>query len=152
MIAYAEPIDGVAYMLDEVLLPSFLSQSIVDVATAATSTLASLVATAGYEEILSSPDADLTVFAPTDEAFAALDADLLNFLQSPEGLETLQGVLAYHVLPDVYPSMNIPEGTTEIASLEGQTLSISKSVDAVTVNGVTVAVADVLANNGIVRK
>lgn len=151
VIAYAEPVDGVAYMLDEVLLPSFLSQSIVDVAASATSTLASLVVAAGYEEVLSSPDADLTVFAPTDEAFAALDPELLAFLQTPDGLETLQAVLAYHVLPDVYASVNIPEGSTEIASLEGQTLTVTRDATAVTVNGVAVSVPDVLANNGIVH-
>ena len=86
-------------------------------------------------------------------AFEALDPALLAFLQSPEGLETLQTVLLYHVLEDVYPSVNLPEGTTTVpTAADGQTVTVLRDDIIVFVNGVLVSIPDVLANNGIIRK
>jgi transforming growth factor-beta-induced protein len=157
-IAYAEPSNGIAYMLDAVLLPAFVSRSLLDVAatTPDTSTLASLVVAAGLEEALSNPDASLTVFAPTNAAFAALDPTLLAFWQTPEGAETLETVLLYHVVPGVYPSVNIMEGgenlLASLAPPNGQVLSVVRDGSTVSVNdGIVVAIPDVLANNGIIH-
>ncbi len=41
---------------------------------------------------------EFTVFAPVDDAFAALPEDTVATLQTPEGAETLESVLTYHVI------------------------------------------------------
>ena len=53
--------NGVAHIIDAVLLPSFISTTIVDIASAATSTLASLVVMAELDGALANADAGLTV-------------------------------------------------------------------------------------------
>jgi transforming growth factor-beta-induced protein len=160
-IAYYEPTNGVAYMMDQVLLPAFVSQSVMDVAnsTADTSTLASLIKMAGLEKALNDPQANVTVFAPTNAAFEALDPTLLEFLQSPQGAETLETVLLYHVVPGgVYTSgVNIPPSgqaanLPTLAMPDGQTASVGRDAsDIVSVNEVVVSIPNVLANNGIVH-
>jgi len=172
---YAE--NGVAHVIDAVLTPSFLDTSIVDLAAAATSTLADLVGAAELVDALAAADASFTVstyietsariwswntheltsmlstqvFAPTNEAFAALDNETVAFLTSDEGKADLTDILTYHVIPSVIASSAIPEGETTIASLQGTELTIVKTGDSITVNGVAVTAADNLANNGIVH-
>jgi uncharacterized surface protein with fasciclin (FAS1) repeats len=159
-LGYYAPTNGVAYLLDQVLLPTFVSQSLVDVVTTSspdTSTLASLiVVAAGLEDALRDPEAGLTVLAPTNAAFEALDPDLLAFLQSPQGLDTLKQVLLYHVLPGVHASTNTM-APGNIATLEGQTVQVAATrtdtggaddgTAAVSVNGIMSSRTNVLANS-----
>jgi uncharacterized surface protein with fasciclin (FAS1) repeats len=152
-IAYYEPKNGVAYLIDQVLLPDFLTQSIVKVATSATSTLSSLVVMAGLEDTWSRAGADVTVFAPTNAAFAALNPSMLAALQTDIGAAGLKTMLLYHVLPGVYPTVNIPVGHSKLPSLaSGQVLNIVRNDQGtVIVNEVLVATPNVLANNGIIH-
>lgn len=53
--------NGVAHIIDAVLTPSFISTTIVDIATAATSSLANLVVLAGLDDELSAPGGAFTV-------------------------------------------------------------------------------------------
>ena len=177
---------GVVHIINAVLTPSFLTTTIVDIATANTNTLATLIARAGLEEALSAPEGTLTVssnglamkkhfllllfcithvlpfhlyfrarvlqvFAPSDAAFDALPEGTLQFLGSPPGAETLEAILAYHVVGSVIPSMAIPEGETYLTSLEGSELLVVNNGTSITVNDATVVVPDVLALNGIVH-
>lgn len=91
------------------------------------------------------------VFAPTNEAFAALDNATLTLLTSPDGKDTLTSILLYHVVGSVISADAIADGDSSVESLEGSDLSINKSSSGVTVNGVSVIMADVLAINGIVH-
>jgi uncharacterized surface protein with fasciclin (FAS1) repeats len=70
---------------------------IVDVAVANGNfkTLAMLLGQAGLVETLKS-EGPFTVFAPTDAA-AKLPAETVASLKKPENLETLRGILLYHV-------------------------------------------------------
>jgi len=106
-------------------------------------------------EALSDPDAELTVFAPTDEAFAAaleaLGLTAEELLASPD----LTNILLYHVAPgvflaaDVVAAAPIPELPT---LLEGSTLSIEVVDGAVVINeSATVITADVIASNGVIH-
>lgn len=101
--------------------------------------------------VLITPWLFVQVFAPTNEAFAALDNETLTYLTSDDGMDDLVATLRYHVVPSVYASGAIPEGETMVESLQGTNLTIVKSGDSVTVNGVAVTSADNLANNGIVH-
>ena len=89
-----------------------------------------------------------TVFAPTNEAFAALPAGVLDALLLPENKAVLVQILTYHVVAGNVLAADITDG--QVATVEGQNLTLS-TVDGVTVNGVPVATADVMASNGVIH-
>ena len=104
----------------------------------------------------------LTVFAPTDQAFTELPTGTVQNLLLPENKAKLQAVLTYHVVPgrlaaaDILRLAEANGGTAELTTLEGGTLQVRLSGDAVTVvdeNGGTakVLVADLQASNGFVH-
>lgn len=74
---------------------------------------------------------EFTVFAPVDDAFAALPEDTVAALQTPEGAETLEQVLTYHVVE----GQMLPEdivGQT-LTTVQGDELEIGGDVDNITV-------------------
>eukprot|EP00977_Amphora_coffeiformis_P003052 scaffold575_cov186-Amphora_coffeaeformis.AAC.19 len=151
-----EPFDvlttqGVVHTIDALLIPGFLGRTVVDIAVAETSTLASLVVRAGLDGTLATTFG-LTVFAPNDAAFAKLDDATLTLLQSDDGMDTLTDILRYHVLPagTVVPSVQVATGS--VPTLLGPSIDIDVSDAGVVLNGEsTVVVTDALANNGIVH-
>lgn len=85
------------------------------------------------------PDVDLvdtlnggefTVFAPVDTAFEKLPADTVETLGTPEGAETLESVLTYHVLPERVEPADI-DGTFE--TVNGAELTITGEGDEIRV-------------------
>ncbi|GAA3609289.1 fasciclin domain-containing protein [Agrococcus terreus] len=102
------------------------------------------------------PDVDLvdtlngdefTVFAPVDEAFEALPADTLELLQTPEGAETLETVLTYHVVPgQVAPDAIAGMHTT----VQGEDVEVTGEGDSLMVNDATVLCGGVQTANATV--
>lgn len=121
------------------------------------STLVTAVQEAGLVDVLSDPDAQWTVFAPTNEAFAALPAGVLDMLLADQAL--LTRVLTYHVVEgaitsDMLTDMMAPsmEMTAPGADLMGSELMVEVGDDgSVMVNDATVLIADVIASNGVVH-
>ncbi len=109
-------------------------------------TLAKLLANADLIDTIKGPG-PYTVFAPTDAAFAAVPAETLNALLADKA--KLQKVLLYHVLPGNLMAADLKVGNTE--SAEGSTVAITKDVDKVSVNGVTVIAPDIVASNGVIQ-
>jgi uncharacterized surface protein with fasciclin (FAS1) repeats len=71
-------------------------------------------------ELLSDPEAELTVFAPTDAAFAAL-AEALGeeaFGALLEDTATLTAILQYHVVPGTVMSADVVAGLESAAMME----------------------------------
>jgi uncharacterized surface protein with fasciclin (FAS1) repeats len=96
-----EASNGVIHVVDSVILPPDLTPSALTIAEIAASnedfeTLVAAATAANLVGTLSDPDADLTLFAPTDAAFEALGEEAVPFLL--ENLELLETVLLYHVL------------------------------------------------------
>jgi uncharacterized surface protein with fasciclin (FAS1) repeats len=92
----------------------------------------------------------LTLFAPTDAAFkaAGIDAGTLNSATP----SALTAILQYHVLPTRTPSAGIPAAeNTEVTTLNGAKLYVSKKSGAVSANGARVTQADVEAPNGVIH-
>lgn len=90
-----------------------------------------------------------TVFAPTDAAFAAIDPATLDaLLADPTG--DLATILSHHVVFGVADSGNISDGTV-VGNLIAQNLSFSTSTGALTVNGASITVTDLRADNGVVH-
>ena len=106
VLAPYDATNGFAYMLDSVLLPAWVEQSLLDLASNSLFSFTYLFSLVGLESLLSDPTADLTVFAPNNVALEALDNDEFNFLVSPEGQDLLKELILYHLVPGgPHPSM-----------------------------------------------
>lgn len=123
--------------------------TVVDVAVlnGSFNTLVAAVTAADLGDTLSG-EGPFTVFAPTDDAFAALPDGLLDALLLPENKDTLAQILTYHVVPGAVMAADITDG--DVATVEGQSVTLS-TADGVTVNGATVLIADVPADNGVIH-
>ncbi|MBW3469491.1 fasciclin domain-containing protein [Arthrospiribacter ruber] len=103
----------------------------------------------------------ITVFAPTNGAFEnALNAfevdDLDGLVEELGGVNELETVLGFHVVPATAFSTDLEEGENTFTTLAGQELTVVRSGEAVTVtdatgNTVNVINADVEIENGVVH-
>ncbi len=112
------------------------------------SVLATALDSSGMKQNLEGPG-PFTLFAPTDEAFQSLSQDSVSMLLMPEHRERLQNVVLYHVAdgriaPDALP----PDSTA--ASLQGNSLLITRQDGRLTVNGVQVTGPPIEAGNGVI--
>jgi transforming growth factor-beta-induced protein len=145
--------NGVAHVIDDVIKPFWIDDSVKDIVAGfpGTSTLFTLIECAGLTDVLDT--FGITVFAPSNEALADLDAGFL----CGEGLPTLIEILAYHVVPTVVPSINIPIGMTVLPTLQGEDVTVTympneipeKSV--LMVNDANIIDFDFGAKNGILH-
>jgi transforming growth factor-beta-induced protein len=144
--------NGVVHIIDGVLIPSWVSNSIASRVIAASdlSTLLSLVVLAGLDGAVAAPG-ELTLVAPTNLAFAKLSAATVAFLTSTNGKATLTSILLYHVFPGIFVSGELSNGLT-IDTLEGGTVKVSVGDSGVFFNDSKAVEVDILANNGVVHK
>lgn len=96
-------------------------------------------------------DGPFTVFAPTNAAFAALPEGTVENLLLPENKAQLQAVLTYHVVPGKIKAADIADGTTEVTTLQGTTLNVTKTADGVTVDDANVTSTDIKTSNGVIH-
>lgn len=144
--------NGVVHGIDKVLTPASVSSSIVDIAAGddVFSTLVEAVTAADLVDVLSGDGSGpLTVFAPTNEAFAALPAGTLESLLLPENKDKLIDILKYHVVAANALSSSLT--STDLETLEGDTVAIDLSGAGVKVNDADVVIADIIASNGIIH-
>ncbi|MDN3202570.1 fasciclin domain-containing protein [Algoriphagus sediminis] len=161
VVAANVPIEnGVVHVIDRVLLPNLELPNIVEAATDAGLTiLLDAVTAAGLGQTLLDAEA-ITVFAPTNDAFgAALEAfnasNLNELVARIGGIENLQSVLGFHVVPAVAFSGDLGSSNT-FTTLNGQDITVESSGGNVTVtdalgNTVNVVAADVAIENGVVH-
>jgi len=132
--------------------------TIVDIAVANPdfSTLVTAVTEAGLVDVLADPNAQWTVFAPTNAAFAALPEGVLDTVLADK--ELLTRILTYHVVEgvvtsDMVSTMMAP--TMEMGSVGGELLGgqldVQVSDAGVTVNGANVVATDIMASNGVIH-
>lgn len=114
------------------------------------STLVEAVKAAGLAETLADKG-PYTVFAPTNEAFAAQPPAEVEAWMQPANKDKLAAVLQYHVVAGNIRAQDIPEGMTEVPTLQGGVLKIERKGDNITVNGATIAAADIMASNGTIH-
>jgi len=144
--------NGVVHVIDAVLVPELnpTPATVVDIIvnSPAHNTLETAVIAAGLADDLSGAG-PFTVFAPTDAAFAALPAGVLDaLLADPTG--ALAQVLLYHVVSGEALSSSLTNGQT-IATLQGQSVTVSISGGNVFINDAQVVMADIMADNGVVH-
>ena len=149
--------NGVLHKIDQVLCPPAgniveIAQSVPDL-----SILVELVVAAGLVDALANPDANLTVFAPTNAAFTALLAETGLTLDQIKASPALAQVLLYHVLGQTVFSAALKSGLTwGIETLQGETVDICNKCDKIVVRDQLhrkskVVQKDVLATNGVVH-
>jgi uncharacterized surface protein with fasciclin (FAS1) repeats len=134
------------------------NKDIVDNAAAANNvtTVVELVKLAGLVDTLKS-DGPFTVFGPNNDAFGKLDPATVESLQQPENVETLKGILTYHVVAGTYTSADLrvmaQKGET-LKTVQGDTLTPVLSGNMVALQdgmGSTVEIetADIISSNGV---
>jgi uncharacterized surface protein with fasciclin (FAS1) repeats len=157
-------VNGIVHVIDDVLLPPWVSKSIIDIATDENTNKSpggedldmfvvnlKEVFDADNEfqlpSILSAPGG-YTVFAPTTAAFIKDVSNLVDL-----SIDQLSSVLNYHVVEGVYPESVLVDGFT-LETLQGEEIKFkrNKNSKGVTkVNDETIITPNILANNGIVH-
>ena len=127
------------------------SKNIVETASSNGSftTLVAAVQAAGLSETLQG-DGPFTVFAPTDAAFAKLPAGTVENLLLPENKDQLTAILTYHVVAGKVTAAQVVK-LDSATTVNGQDVQIRVANGVVTVDGATVAAADVMASNGVIH-
>jgi transforming growth factor-beta-induced protein len=124
-------------------------------------TLVAALGAAGLVDMFKSAG-EYTVFAPIDDAFDALPEGTVATLVKPENKATLQGILAFHVVPAVITAEKLVGAITKagghytIPTLGDQTLVASIDDGSVILtdgngNRSKVILTDVEASNGIIH-
>lgn len=110
------------------------------------STFNTLVAQSGLSEALKT-GGPYTVFAPTNDAFKAVPpATMAELSKDPA---RLKGVLNYHITSGKLMSADIKN--SDVKTLNGANVALSKAGEFVTIENAAVVVADLGATNGVVH-
>lgn len=168
-----EASNGIVHVIDAVILPEtrtiaeIVVESAADAENPQFATLLAAVQAAdpAVLELLSDPEARVTVFAPTDAAFAAVGEETLSAVLADQAL--LTSILQYHVAPSIVRPFIIlqdmdmltaamgEDGLSVDSALEGQPLTVKAGMGetgvVITVNDATVVMADVDAANGVIH-
>lgn len=157
--------NGVLHVIDNVILPELEVEDLPTLVEAAenaglTTLLDAIAEIDGLGESLLDAD-EITVFAPTNEAFdAALEAfdatNLDELITAIGGVENLETVLGFHVIPAVAFANDLEMGENNFETLSGQELTVNfdgQDVSVVDANGevANVIQADVAIENGVVH-
>jgi uncharacterized surface protein with fasciclin (FAS1) repeats len=111
-------------------------------------TLITAAVAAGLDDELSDPNANLTVFAPTDAAFAALPAGTLDALLADT--DALAQILLYHVVAGEQDAAAVLDQSF-IRTLNGQSIVIGEAGSQPTASGAVIVSTNIEASNGIIH-
>ncbi|GBL06037.1 fasciclin domain-containing protein [Glaciecola sp. KUL10] len=151
--------NGIIHVIDAVLMPPMptdaSAQTIAEVAVGNPdlSTLVIALQTADLVGALSDPDAQFTVFAPTNAAFAMIDPALLEAILADS--DALTAILLQHVVSgaavDAINAFALSGTSVETMSGAMIPIAINPETDSLTVGGANVTVTDIQTANGIVH-
>jgi len=149
------PVEDEVPMAEPMAEPMDDSESIASTASGVTdlSVLVEAIVAAGLIDFVADPEAEVTVFAPTNEAFVALLSsqgfDGLNQLP----IDFVRDILLYHVVPVVAYSTDLSDGQV-LPTLNGAELVVDLT-DGVVIDGIgsdaTVIAADIEAGMSVVH-
>ncbi|MEO0444162.1 MAG: fasciclin domain-containing protein [Pseudomonadota bacterium] len=121
--------NGIIHIIDTVLLPpadaAAPTFNIVETAIAAGNftTLVTALQATGLDSTLADPNAEFTVFAPTDDAFNLLGTDTINNLLMDT--DTLSEILTKHVLSGAVDSISaFTLNGTDVPTVNGETVAV----------------------------
>lgn len=110
------------------------------------STLSGLIVKAGLTDSLKD-SGPFTVFAPTNAAFAKVPAKTMEDLSKDPA--KLKAVLTYHVVPEKVMAVDVKN--SNVKTLNGANIALSKAGEFVTVEDGMVQTADLQATNGVIH-
>jgi uncharacterized surface protein with fasciclin (FAS1) repeats len=154
--------NGVVHIIDKVLIPpvhslatSQLGSPNLTIAEVLEEdgrfgTLLALMEQADLLDELQNPNAEHTLFAPTDEAFEALPEDVLDEWMAP-GNSQFVGIMAYHLVTD---RLGINQIATDelIPTLEGHPIFVTTDEElGVYLNGAPIESFNIVASNGVIH-
>ncbi len=145
-------------MAEEDMMEEEMAEPVTIAETAAAdeqfSTLVAALEAAGLVETFADPEADFTVFAPTNVAFEATLADLgISAEDLLADTELLTSILTYHVIEGATPAETIINATVPLFyTLEGSPIQANVVDGGVLLNrSINVVAADVAASNGVIH-
>lgn len=110
----------------------------------------------GLDAVLDGPG-PFTLFAPNDAAFLASfsQADLAELLaddaDKAEDLQTLTGILMYHVIGNNIPSSALAQGLNTVSALSGLDFNVTVGPGGVTAQNGNVIETDIISSNGVIH-
>ncbi len=137
-------LDGVVHVIDGVLLPEFTIGTRTSL-RGSLSTLNQALIDTGLAPVVADPDAELTVFAPSDNAFVNLGVNLANV-----DVDVLRNILLSHVAGSIQDAAALTAAGS-FSSLANVDYIFDTSGAVPTVGGADLAVADVPAQNGLIH-
>jgi transforming growth factor-beta-induced protein len=143
-------VNGVAHVVNAVLLPAFIFRFVSSLPAADYSTFVSLLELTNLVSVLEE-FGPWTLLAPNNDAFAEIPEETVTELTTTdEGIATLTSILQYHILPgEVYPTMMLTDGQ-RIPTVLGQDVMVTVMADGEILFGdAPVVEEDILASNGI---
>lgn len=144
--------NGVVHVVDAVVpTAAFTILDVVDLNPQSFSTLAAALDASGLDAAVDDPDAELTVFAPTDAAFDVLGQDVLDaLLADPSG--DLTTILQYHVLGEQVGAVDLSNGD-KLTTLMGDDLNVTLIGNPVRgfVENAELIQVDVVTDNGVIH-
>ncbi|MEI6408624.1 MAG: fasciclin domain-containing protein [Bacteroidota bacterium] len=153
--------NGVIHVINKVLF--FPTQDILQIAAGngGFTALVAAIKKTGLTGVVTLPQGNFTVFAPTDAAFAALPAPLNNAaniksITDQATIDLLRNVLRYHLIGARVFSADLREGITAPTVLAGNNVSISLAGGAKVKGtgnstGSNIVLTDLLARNGVIH-
>ncbi len=115
------------------------------------STFVGAVERGAFADLLSVPG-DLTVFAPTNDAFLLLTAE--QQLAQLGDVGRTDNTLAYHVIAGGFSAaelITLADANGEVTTLNQDKLRITNNNGIAQVNGITIAIRDIQASNGVLH-
>jgi uncharacterized surface protein with fasciclin (FAS1) repeats len=117
-------------------------------------TLVAALSCTGLVDAVADPNAELTVFAPSDAAFAQAGLNASNICSTFD-TDTLTTILLYHVVGERRPSPSVINGKNKMITMlaGGAIYPVGKRSLTINANNSTVNIVapDILASNGIVH-
>lgn len=148
--------NGIIHVIDSVLMPpaEAVTPTLNILETAQSnadfSTLVSALQATGLDTTLADPNAQFTVFAPTNAAFDALGAGVVAGLLND--LPQLENILSKHVVSGAVDSLTaFTLNGVDVTTVNGETVAISIMSDRLLVDNSQVTAFDIRTTNGIIH-
>lgn len=153
ILAIYEASDGLALMLDDVLRPSWLALTLLDVMQGSATSFSSLVVQAEVDSYILDAKVAFTIFVPSNDAL--VDMSVSGILsQSVDGSASLRAIVSNHIVPSGPIPLFGTAASISVETLSGGLLEVIDS-NPPTIEGVvkkaTAVQTNRVAMNGIVH-
>ena len=147
VLAVYDATNGIALMTEEILFPSWINWSTLDVAASESVIFASLLVGNSYEALLRDPEETFTLFLPSSSALESIRTTLEEIRS-----QDLEDFVLCHVVPEIFPWAQLtPSRLLTVCGEFVEVLSTNPITIEVNAGQVGILTPDIPANNGIVH-